>query len=190
MAKFQVPDDVSVSAFFKEYVPSQFEEMTAGADLSALKGKELTLQYDVDGQKYCLKITDGKSLDVIEGGVDKPLMHLAIDERNWRDAVTGKLQGVIDRFTDPVEIADVARLNTLMATKGALTVDLKTADGKGFPINMVFNGEEKPAVTINLDLNDWIAMQNKETTGQALFMSGKLKFTGDMVFLMKLQSLI
>ena len=48
----------------------------------------------------------------------------------------------------------------------------------------------KPAVTLNLDLPDWIAMQKKETTGQALFMNGKLKFTGDMVLLMKLQTMM
>jgi putative sterol carrier protein len=45
-------------------------------------------------------------------------------------------------------------------------------------------------VDISLELKDWIAMQNKETTGQNLFMNGKLKFTGDMVLLMKLQTLL
>jgi len=55
---------------------------------------------------------------------------------------------------------------------------------------MVFNGEAKPSVDISLELQDWIAMQNKQTTGQNLFMNGKLKFMGDMVLLMKLQTLI
>jgi hypothetical protein len=190
MAKFNVPEDVSVSAFFKEHVPSQFSQLAAGADHSSLKGKEITLQYDLDGKRYCLRIKDGSNLDVIEGGIDKPLLNLAIAEKPWRAAMTGKLQGVIDRFSDPLEMADASRLNTLMTIKGALKVDLKQADGTVLPISMVFNGEDKPAVTITLDLADWISMQNRETTGQALFMSGKLKFTGDMMFLMKLQTLM
>jgi putative sterol carrier protein len=55
---------------------------------------------------------------------------------------------------------------------------------------MVFNGETKPSVDMTLDLQDWIAVQNKQTTGQNLFMNGRLKFAGDMIFLMKLQDLI
>jgi hypothetical protein len=190
MAKFNVPDDVTVSAFFKEYVPSQYPQLIAGANLSALKGKEVTLQYDIDGVRYCLKIKDGTSLDVIEGGIAKPLIHMAIGEDNWRSAITGRFQGLIDRFTDPVELADKARLNTLLSLKGSLQVNLVESDGNIIPLSMVFNGEPKPAVTINVNMDDWMAMQNKETTGQALFMGGKLKFTGDMMLLMKLQTLM
>ena len=76
-----------------------------------------------------------------------------------------------------------------MDTKGTLKLTLKNGTDN-IPVTMIFNGEEKPAVEISVDLKDWIAIQNKETTGQNLFMNGKLKFTGDMVLLMKLQTLI
>lgn len=190
MGKFRVPDNVSVEAFFTEYVPAQFGELIAGADLSSLAGKEITLQFQIGDQRYCLKITNGTQLEVIAGGIDKPTLALVLSEQDWRDSVTGKLQGVIDRFTDPVEIADARRLSTLSSAKGRLNMDLKRTDGGSVPITMIFNGEEQPVVTINLDLPDWVSMQNKETTGQALFMSGKLKFTGDMVLLMKLQTMM
>jgi len=190
MATFRVPEDVSVDTFFGEIVPSQFGDLIAGADLSSLKGKEGTLQFDISGKKYCLKITDGTNLEVIKGGIDKPMLALALSEKDWRDSVTGKIEGLIDQFTDPTQIADVKRLNTLSSTKGACTMEIKKSDRTSIPVTMTFNGEDKPAVTLNLDLPDWIAMQKKQTTGQALFMNGKLKFTGDMVLLMKLQTMM
>ncbi|HNY50887.1 MAG TPA: SCP2 sterol-binding domain-containing protein [Smithella sp.] len=189
MAKFKVPSGVGVSDFFEKHVPEQFQEITAGANLSSLAGKEVNLQFNVNDQKYCLKITDGTNLEVVKGGVDKPLLTLAMSDQVFLDAITGKVEGMIDRFTDPVEIADPLRLKNLMETKGKLNLTLKQ-DGNNMPVSMIFNGEEKPVVDISLDLQDWIAMQNKQTTGQNLFMNGKLKFTGDMVLLMKLQSLI
>lgn len=189
MAKFTVPSGVSVSDFFEKHVPVQFKEITAGANLSSLAGKEINLQFNIDDQKYCLKIKDGTNLDVVKGGVDKPLLTLALSEQIFLDSVTGKVEGMIDRFTDPVEIADTRRLNALTDTKGTLKLTLKQGDNN-IPVTMIFNGEEKPSVEISVDLKDWIAMQNKEITGQKLFMDGKLKFTGDMVLLMKLQTLI
>ena len=189
MAKFKVPDGVSVNDFFEKHVPEQFKEITAGANLSSLAGKEVNLQFNVNDQKYCLNIKDGTNLNIIKGGVDKPLLTMSLSEKLFLDAVTGKLEGMIDRFTDPVEIADPTRLKNLMDTKGTLNLTLKQ-DGNTLPVAMIFNGEAKPSVDISLDFQDWLAIQNKQTTGQNLFMNGKLKFMGDMVLLMKLQTLL
>jgi putative sterol carrier protein len=189
MAKFNVPSGVSVSEFFEKHVPEQFNEITAGANLSSLSGKEVNLQFNVNDQKYCLKIKDGTNLEVVKGGVDKAQLTLALSEQVFLDAVTGKVEGMIDRFTDPVEIADPMRLKNLMETKGTLNLTFKQ-NGNEIPVTMIFNGEAAPKVDISLDLQDWIAMQNKQTTGQNLFMNGKLKFAGDMTLLMKLQTLM
>ena len=189
MAKFSVPSGVSVTDFFEKHVPAQFKEITAGANLSSLAGKEINLQFNVNDQKYCLNIKDGTNLNVVKGAVDKPLLTVALSEQLFLDTITGKADGIIDRFTDPVEIADPTRLNNLLATKGTLNLTLKNGDS-AIPVTMIFNGEAKPSVDLSLELKDWIAMQNKETTGQNLFMNGKMKFTGDMVLLMKLQTLI
>jgi len=189
MAKFRVPSGVSVEDFFIKHVPSQFKEITAGANLSSLAGKEINLQFNINNQNYCLKIKDGTNLEVIKGTVEKPLLMLTLSEQVFLDAITGKFEGVIDRFTDPVEIADPVKLKNLMDTKGTLNLTLKQ-DGNTIPVKMIFNGEEKPSVDISLELSDWVTMQNKQVTGQTLFMNGKLKFTGDMILLMKLQTLI
>ncbi len=189
MAKFSIPVGATVDEFFVQHVPSQFNNVIAGANLSALAGKEIDLQYNISGEGYCLKIKDGTNLDMIKGTMEKPLLTLVLSDQTFLDAVTGKVEGMIDRFTDPVEISDPVRLGNLMATKGTLNLILKQ-DDTVIPMTMIFNGEAKPCVDLNLELKDWIALQNKETTGQALFINGKMKFTGDMNLLMKLQTLI
>jgi hypothetical protein len=93
---------------------------------------------------------------------------MSISEQIFLDAVTGKLEGMIDRFTDPVEIADPMRFKNLTETKGTLKLTLKNGD-QAIPVTMIFNGEEKPVVDMTVDIKDWIAMQNKETTGRIIY---------------------
>jgi len=190
MALFKVPKDVSVDDFFKSHVPKQFAEMTKSADMSAMAGKEFTVQFDVSGKKYGLRIKDGKSLNVIAGGMDKPMLGLKLNEPDWRDTVTGKTEGIIDRFTDPSQAADPAMFSNLLSTRGTLHVELRKPDGSVMPFSMTFNGEAQPAATIKLSLSDWVSMQKKETNGQNLFMAGKMQFEGDVVFLMSLNNLL
>jgi putative sterol carrier protein len=190
MARFDIPENIKVEDFYTNYLPKQFKELTSGVEMSAMAGKEFTLQFTIEGKKYCLKITNGKELEVIEGGIDKPMLTLSLSESDWRAAVTSRIEGILDRFTDTTQIADTARYNKLLSTKGTLNVELTKDDGTIMPIAMIFNGEEKPLVTIKLALSDWVAMQRGEVNGQVLFMSGKMKATGDMMFLMSLQQLI
>lgn len=190
MPAFNVPDDVTVEDFYKNYVPRQFEQITESLDVSAMEGKEFTLQFDIGDKKYCLRVTSGKNLEVIEGGIESPMLALALSESDWRDAVTGKLEGLLDRFTGPGQVSDTQRYNRLLATKGTLYLELTKDDGTVMPITMRFNGQDKPSVTMRLSLADWVAMQKKQVNGQVLFMSGRMKATGDMVFLMSLQQLV
>ncbi len=190
MAKFDVADNVSVDEFFKDAIPKQFKDMIAGADMSALSGKEFKLQFNVDGKKYCLDIKNGDSVEIIEDGVEKPVLEISIGESDWRDAVTGKLEGVIDRFIDPSQLANAEVLATLTSTTGALNLELAKPDGAALSFSLIFNGNPSPEAGLNLALEDWVSMQKGETDGQALVMSGKMNFTGDMMFLMGLQSLM
>ncbi len=189
MAKFTVQGGASVEDFFVNCVPAQFNEAVSGANVSSLVGKEIHLQFKVSDSAYCLKIKDGKSVEVIKGDAEKPLLALALSDQVFLDALNGKYQGLFDRFIDPVEISDPVKLKNLMDTKGALNLSL-TQDGKDIPMAMVFNGESKPCVDICLELKDWIALQNREVSGQTLFMNGRLKFSGDLGFLMRLQTLM
>ena len=190
MADFDVPEDIKVGDFYTNHVPRHFAEITSCMDLSAMQGKEFTLQFNIDDASYCLKIMNGSELDIVKGGIDRPMLSLTMTESDWRNAVTGKLEGLLDQFTDPSQAADPERYNRLLATKGTMKLQLKKEDAAVMQITMVFNGEQTPEVTIKLSMSDWVAMQKKEVTGQVLFMNGKMQTQGDMMFLMSLQSLL
>jgi putative sterol carrier protein len=190
MTRFDVPATIQIDDFYRNVLPKQFNELAAGVDVSAMAGKEFTLQFNIADKTYCLRIVGGKELEVIEGGIPKPMLTLALGESDWRDSVTGKIEGILDRFTDTSQVADTNRYKKLLSTKGTLHVELTRVDGTIMPIRLIFNAEEKPSTTIRLALADWVAMQRQEVNGQALFISGKMKVTGDMIFLMSLQELI
>jgi putative sterol carrier protein len=192
MIHFDAPADIKVDDFFDNYVPRQFQEIMAAAGSDVLKNKEFSLQFDIDQKKYCLRTKDGSSLVVVKGGIDNPMISVSVSEASWRDAVTGKIEGVLDRFIDPTQIADSARYERVKVTKGTLRIELSEPDAtvEKLRATIVFNGAPKPAVTVKLLRTDWVALQNHEVTGQALFMNGKMKVTGDMGFLMALQAFV
>lgn len=190
MPTFKVPESVSVDEFFTKHVPEQFPSLIAGANMSALAGKEFKLQFEVAGKKYCLVIKDGRDLSIVAGGVSDPILGISVSEPDWRAAVTGKVEGVMDRFMNPSQMADAGLVGAVQSIKGKLLVDLKKDDGSEMPIEMVFNGSSDPSVRIKLAMADWVAMQNKQVDGQTLVMSGKMSFDGDMMFLMSLQQLM
>lgn len=188
------PEGISVDDFFTKFVPEQFSQMKElinVVDLSFLAGKDFSMQFNVEGKAYGIKFKNGNDLEVINGAVDKPAVALYVSEQDWRDAVTGKFNKMADDFRgDPTSFIDANRYSALQSTNGTLNMNLKKNDGGTLPLKVVFNGVETPAVTVNLDMVDGLAMLNKATNGMNLFMNGKLKFTGDMVLLMKLQNLM
>lgn len=188
------PEGISVDDFFVNFVPEQFNKMKDilnVVDLSFLGENDFKMQFNVEGKEYGVKFKNGKDLEVINGQVDKPAFSLYVSEKDWRDAVTGKFNKLADDFTgDPSYFIDAKRYSALQSTNGMVNMNLKKKDGRTLPLKVVFNGVETPAVTVNLDMVDGLAMLNRETDGMKLFMEGKLKFTGDMTLLMKLQNLM
>jgi putative sterol carrier protein len=188
------PEGISVDDFFTNFVPEQFnkvKDILNVVDLSFLGGNDFNMQFIVEGKVYGIKFKNAKDLEVVSGAVDKPAFALYVSEKDWRDAVTGKFNKMADDFTgDPSSFIDVKRYSALQSTNGTVNMNLKKNDGEILPLKVVFNGVETPAVTVNLDMIDGLAMLNRVTDGMKLFMEGKLKFTGDMTLLMKLQNLM
>ena len=190
MVEFNVPANISVEDFFKVHVPKQFQDALSKVDLAFLAGKAFTLQFDIDAKKYCVKVSGNKNLEIIPGGIDHPMLTLALSEAFWRDAVTGKVAGAMDQFTNPAQMADAKRYDLIQNTKGTLKVEMKLESGQVVPLTIRFNAAAAPETTIKLAMSDWIAMQKKETDGQNLVMAGKMQFDGDVMFLMQLQNLL
>lgn len=187
------PEGISIDDFFMKFVPEKFNEMRqilTVVDLSFLAGKDFNMQYDIEGKVYGVKFKNAKDVEVVKGTIDNPVFFLSISEKDWREAVTGKFNKLADDFSgDPTSFIDAKRFKALLSTKGTVNLNLKKDDGAILPLKIVFNNVEKPAVTINMDMLDGLDMMSRKVTGQTLFMNGKMKFTGDMVLLMNLQSL-
>ena len=187
------PEGISVDDFFTHFIPDQFnkmKELLNVVDLSFLAGKDFNMQYNIEGKVYGVKFKNAKDVEVVQGTIDNPVFTLFIAEKDWRDAVTGKFNKLADDFSgDPTFFIDAKRYKALLSTKGTVNLNLKKDDGAILALKIVFNNAEKPTVTINMDMLDGLDMMSRKVTGQTLFMNGKMKFTGDMILLMKLQSL-
>jgi putative sterol carrier protein len=185
----EVPEDITFEDYFKDYIIKQFEDTKESTDLSWMSGKEMTYQYNVDGKKCCLKIKDGTDLDVLDGGIDKPMLEVMTSEAVWRDTVTGKETGMDFIMEESPNVSLEERYKSLGELKGTLKIEIET-DGGVEKAVLVFNGETEPEATITLTLSDWLDMQKGETDGQTLVMGGKLQFDGDLMFLLSAQSML
>jgi hypothetical protein len=190
----KAPEDISVDEFFTRFIPDQFNHMNElfrVIDLSFLTGSEFKMQFDIEGKVYSVKFKNEKYLKVTKGSIDEPIFTVIVSEKDWRDAVTGKFNELADDLTgDPTLFIDAKRYEALMSMNGTVNMNLKKKDGVNLPLSLIFNGEESPAVTVNLDMLDTLHLMNKSVTGLELLKNGKLKFTGSMVLLMKLLNLI
>ncbi|HON59796.1 MAG TPA: SCP2 sterol-binding domain-containing protein [Smithella sp.] len=190
----QAPENIEMNDFFTQLVPNHFnrlKEFFGLIDFSFLNGSDLRMQFDIEGQIYSLRFKNGNHLDVIRGPIDEPHFTLYISEKDWRDAVTGKFHELADHFMgNPFALINAKYYEALMSTEGTVNMNLKKKDGDILPLKLIFNDEEKPAVTVNLDMLDALQLVNKSATGLGLFMNGRLKFSGSVVLLMKLQTLL
>ncbi len=190
MVELNLPYDLDISEFFSNYVAEHFNSSVAGKDTSALAGKEFKLQYEVGEQKYGVMITNGDKLEIVDGGFDSPTLCLHMEEPDWRNHISGRVDAGLDRFIDPTQLLDPKRYAKLMNTKGTLILKLKNDDGEQAVARIIFQDAAKPSATLKLKLSDWVGMQKGKKSGPMLFMSGKIKAGGDMGLVMKAQSLM
>jgi putative sterol carrier protein len=190
----KAPEDISVDEFFTKFVPDQFSHMNElinAIDLSFLTGSDFKIQFEVEGKVYAITFKNEKEPEVTQGSIEEPDFTVIVTEKDWRDAVTGKFSELADDFTvDPISFIDARHYDALMSMNGTINMNLKKKDGVNLPLRFIFNGEESPSVTINLDMLDALHLMNKSATGLGLLMNGKLKFAGSMLLLMKLQNFI
>jgi putative sterol carrier protein len=190
----EVSDDVAVSEYFTEYVPKIFDEQLQGAAVSGMDGTVAKMMFNIDGdgQKHTwsLVIKDAREMEVVQGPVEDPLVTLDMDEGTWRDAVTGRLPGAIDMFTDVGKVANRARYDKIADMKGVLVLNLTRADGSPVSLSVCFNNAERPRATFVCSTDTWIDLSSGKTSGVTAFMGGQLKIEGDMPFAIELSNLV
>lgn len=181
-------EDITVKKYFEETVPEVFGGLFAGAPIKGMEGTEFTLQFNVTGEGgglYGITAKNGKDISVTPGRLSAPLIEVEVAERDWRDTVTGKVEGVMDMFMRP-EMASRKYFDVLKETKGMLVLALTKPDGGLFQSKITFNGAGAPSTTIKMKVSDYAAMNRGEINGPSAFMAGKMKIEGDMGFAMKL----
>jgi putative sterol carrier protein len=189
----EISENISVKEYFEEVVPKMAEEQMAGVATAGMEGTVFTVEFDVKGAEtsvYGITVKDAKELSVTEGALDSPMIKVEVDEDTWRKAVTGKMEGAMDMFTDIGQSANRKRYDALNSTKGSMNVELGLPDGSTSVLKIQFGGATSPEVTFKVGLEDWALMQKGELAGPTAFMSGKLKIEGDMPFAMSLGNLM
>lgn len=186
----EVSENITVKEYFEEYVPKLFEEQTANISISGMEGTAFTVEFDVGGQSYGLTIKDAKDLEVTEGPLENPMIKVELAEDVWRNAVTGRMEGAVDMFTEMGEMANRQRYDALAGTKGTMILELGMPDGSQAVVKIVFNGADSPSTTFKAAAEDWAKVASGELPGPTAFMSGKLKIEGDMPFAMSLGNLM
>lgn len=191
MNNFNVEPDVSVKKFFEEIIPRIFNETLASNPPSPdMAGTEFRIQFNITGENggvYAIVVKDAKDMEVIPGGIPNPMIEITLSEHDWRRSITSKVGGVLTMFFDP-KTRTRAKYNSLLETKGKFHLELAVEDGEPFNAQLRFNMTDVPEVKLMMSAKDYAQMMRRELNPTMAFMQGRLKFKGDMGFLMKLQS--
>lgn len=191
MNNLNIDENVSVKQFFEEIVPSIFNDTVSKEPPPAdMAGTEFRIQFNITGEKggvYAFIVKDAREMQVVPGGIPDPMIEITLSESDWRRSITSKVGGVLTMFFDP-KTRTRSKYNSLLETKGKFHLELTVEGGEPFNAILRFNNTDTPEVKLMMSAQDYAAMMRKELNSTMAFMQGRLRFKGDMGFLMKLQS--
>ena len=174
-------DSVSIKEFYEQHVPERFASASGQA-------RGFALQHDVGGTVYTIAVDDGGAVSVRPGASESPLMSVRLSEADWREVVAGQIDAGA-MLAEPGQLTpDIVQ--RMRDTRGTLNLELSRPQGDPWRATVAFGGAESPAVTLIMADSDFGAMQRGELNSQMAFITGKLKFQGDLGLLMRLGSLL
>jgi putative sterol carrier protein len=176
--------DVTPAAYFEQIVPQQLANGLAGAP-EAADQPELTALYEITGAgggTYALRVADGR-VELLPDGLSSADMHTTVTIEDWRSSVE---TGLVDPLVDYVVRRKVAVVKSL---KGLVRLELERPDSSIFQSATTFGGQAEPEVTLRMTADDYAAMSRGELNGQMAFLTGKLKFDGNLPLLMQVGAL-
>jgi putative sterol carrier protein len=176
--------DPTPAAYFEQTIPQQLAAGLAGAP-EAAEQPELTAIYEITGAgggTYALRVADGR-VELVPDGVAGADIHTTLTIEDWRSSVAA---GLADPLVDYIVRRKVAVVKTL---KGLVQLELERADGSSFQSATIFGGQAEPSVTLHMAADDYAAMMRGELNGQMAFLTGKLKFDGNLPLLMQVGAL-
>lgn len=185
MSEVAINDDITVQEYFEQKIPQIFAEHVAANPPSNLEGEEFRINYHIDDNSYGLKVTDGSKLEVVPGGVEAAHLTSTLTEADWRDATLGKVL-----VPNPLlDYNSRKHLDKIKNFKGVFKLNLSREEGESFKSSTTFNEVDTPEVTVIAKASDYALVQTGKLNPQMAMMTGKVKFTGSLPFLMTLGSL-
>lgn len=174
-----------IKTYFEQELPQAFAASVAANPPQDLEGAEFLLVYDLDGEKYGLRVTNGTNLEVLAGGLENPQIYVTLS----KEAVTDIAENRVKVNNPVIDYNTRKRLDKIKSLKGLFQMALTKEDGSLFESSTVFNGVSEPAVKIKAKANDYAAVTEGKLNSQMAFLTGKVKFEGSMPFLMVLSTL-
>lgn len=185
MAESELPADVTPAQFFETLLPMGF---AAQAAASSPQG-DVTLKFVVTGDPggtWVARIT-GSQMDTTQGDAPADIT-ITVSHDDWRDAVLAR-NGAQLALILPQRRRDrpdnTARVKTL---RGTIMQELSRDGADPFKVELCFGGAPAPCCTIKMKMVEFLDMQTGKLNGQEAFMTGKLKFEGDLGFLMQISA--
>jgi SCP-2 sterol transfer family len=168
--------------YFETYVPELVTGYLAEEPVPDMEGTSFTTQFTVDGQKslvFGITIDNAKEISVQPEGLEKPMVSITVPEDFIRlttrqvSALTGRKQ-----------------YDAVLNTKGTLVLEMEMPGGVVLPVTIVFNGTSEPQATMSGPADVIAGVMTGQIQGPQAFMEGKIKISGDVMFLMSLATLV
>ena len=168
--------------YFESYVPDLIEGYLAQEPVPEMEGTSFTSQVTIEGEKslsFGMTIDDAKEITVQQGALANPMISVTIPEDVIRH-VTKQITGLTGR----------KQYEAVSKATGTLTLEMSMPDDWVLPIAITFNGAAEPKTTMSGPAEVLAKVMTGEIQGPQAFLEGKIKITGDMMFLMSLANLI
>ncbi len=111
-------------------------------------------------------------------------MSTTISIEDWRKAFASG--DTTDPFVENIGRGKVAIVKSL---KGTVHLELERSDGSIWRSTTIFGGASEPEVTLRMTADNYEAMMRGDLNGQMAFLTGKLKFEGNLPLLMQIGAL-
>jgi SCP-2 sterol transfer family len=173
---------LSFQEYFETYVPELIGGYLAEEPVADMEGTSFTTQVKVEGRKslvFGITIDDAKEISVQPEGLENPMVSVTVGE------------DVIKHITRQVSsLTGRKQYDAMLNAKGTLTLEMEMPDNRVLPLTIVFNGAAEPQATMSGPADVIARVMTGQIQGPQAFMEGKIKITGDMMFLMSLATLI
>ncbi len=173
---------LEMQEYLFSYVPQLVGKFLEEKPIPDMEGTAFTLQVTVEGESsftFGITIEDACRITVHPEGLPGAMLAVNVSEE-----VIRHLTRQVSAFTGRKQYDGVN------GAKGTLCMEMDMPGGWMLPVSLTFNGAAEPKATIRGSAEAMAQVLLGQLTGPEAFVQGKVKFEGDLVFLMSLVNLL